>query len=109
MLYLSSQAAELQNYTPARKISMSLDSTARKEVADFFASPRIHQSVTLDAGPKYGEIEVSYAEYGRQKDPSQSEMPTALFTPGMFGSRYLGAFMDVFGEKHGVRILVPDR
>ena len=88
---------------------MSVEQNARKDVTDFFASPRIHQSVTLNAGPKYGEMNVSYAEFGRQQDSSNEELPTALFTPGMFGSRYLGAFMNVFGEKHGVRILVPDR
>lgn len=83
--------------------------TTRKEVAAFLANPRIHQSVTLNAGPKYGEIDVGFAEYGCQQDASGADTPTVLFTPGMFGSRYLGAFMHVFGEKHGVRILVLDR
>ena len=88
---------------------MSATSGARKEAEDFLANPRFHLSVTVNAGAKHGDITVSYADYGRQQESSEAQIPTILFTPGMFGSRYIGAYMHVFAEKHNVRVLAPDR
>ena len=88
---------------------MSATRGARKEAEDFLANPRFHLSVTVNAGAKHGDINISYADYGKQQVSSEAQVPTILFTPGMFGSRYIGAYMHVFAEKHNVRVLVPDR
>lgn len=97
---------------------MSANPTARQEAEKYLANPRFRQLVTVDSGTKYGEIEIGYAQYGyhdTSQDPSQgdtqgdAELPTVLFTPGMFGSRHCGVFMHIFAEKHKVRVLVPDR
>lgn len=97
---------------------MDTGRTARKDAEEYLANPRFHQSTTVDSGVKYGEMTISYADYGFHRDAHENavgdaggntEIPTVLFTPGMFGSRYIGVYMHVFAEKHKVRVLVPDR
>uniref|UniRef100_A0A8H7THW0 AB hydrolase-1 domain-containing protein n=1 Tax=Bionectria ochroleuca TaxID=29856 RepID=A0A8H7THW0_BIOOC len=88
---------------------MTADNTALNAAAEYLANPRFHQTITIPSGGKHGDVLISYSECGHLDSSSDAETPTILFTPGMFGSRYLGTFMHAFGQKHGVRVLVPDR
>lgn len=97
---------------------MTANRAARQEAEKYLANPRFHQFVTVDSGTKYGQLEIAYAEYGchgASEDASHNsahgdaDLPTALFTPGMFGSRHCGVLMHAFAEKHRVRLLVLDR
>ncbi|KAI6785919.1 uncharacterized protein J7T54_006258 [Emericellopsis cladophorae] len=85
---------------------MDTPRTPRDEAAEYIANPRFHQSVTLPARDDHKEMLISYAEYGCESDANN---PTILFTPGMFGSRYVGMFMHAIAAKNKVRVLVPDR
>ncbi|KAG9255102.1 Alpha/Beta hydrolase protein [Emericellopsis atlantica] len=80
--------------------------TPRDEAAEYIANRRFHQSVTLPARDGHKKMLISYAEYGYEGD---ANTPTILFTPGMFGSRYVGMFMHAIAAKNKVRVLVPDR
>ena len=85
---------------------MTTARTPREESEAYLANPRFHQSLTLPVCDDHDEMTVSYAEYGFEGD---ANTPTILFTPGMFGSRFIGAFMHAITAKHKVRVLVLDR
>jgi hypothetical protein len=87
---------------------MTTACTPREEAEAYLANPRFHQSLTLAACADHGEIVLSYAEYGCAEE-GDADAPTILFTPGMFGSRYVGVFTHAIATAHNVRVLVPDR
>ena len=94
---------------------MATERTARQLADEYLSNPQFHQEITFNAGDKLGELKVSYGEFGVKADAdsersaSGGDVPTILFTPGMFGSRYNGVVMHAIALKHRVRILVPDR
>lgn len=91
---------------------MSVNPESRdSEAIQYVSSPRFHHTFTLPASSEHSDdLTVSYADLGRVPDPDGTEsIPTVLFMPGMYASRYLGVAMHVIAEKLGVRVLVVDR
>jgi hypothetical protein len=89
--------------------AMAVDpSSPRAFALSFISNPRFHQNFTIGATPTHGPLNVSYAEYGKEQNESQT-IPTLLLMPGMFSSRYLGLGIHVIAEKLEVRLLVVDR
>lgn len=85
---------------------MATDASLERQALDHIASERFNQRYTLAATPEHGDLTVSYAYVGGDLNP---DLPTVLFMPGMFASRYLGIFLDAVAVKLGVRIIAIDR
>jgi hypothetical protein len=89
----------------------SVGESLPSRAADYIAHDRFHRRFVLPATADHGELQVSYADVGRlpKQDDRGTRHPTVLFIPGMFGTRYLGAWMHTIAEKLGVRVLMVDR
>lgn len=88
---------------------MSANSSSPASIAqDYVSNPRFHQTLKLEPTATHGTLDVTYAEFGREPDEA-SAIPTILFMPGMFASRYLGLALHPIATKLGVRVLVVDR
>ncbi|KAH6670447.1 Alpha/Beta hydrolase protein [Halenospora varia] len=78
-----------------------------KDKAYLLISPiTYHQSFTVPATSTHEALKVSYAVVGR---PLGEDAPTILFCAGMFGSRWMGVWLNHVAEKTGVRVLFIDR
>ncbi|KAF4633243.1 hypothetical protein G7Y89_g4874 [Cudoniella acicularis] len=78
-----------------------------KDQAYEIISPiRFHQSFKIPATDSHGPLKVSYAIAGK---PLGGDVPTILFCAGMFGSRWLGVWLDHIAAKTGVQVLFIDR
>lgn len=89
----------------------------------YLAHPRFHQTFTLPATAEHGALVFSYAEAGREGrrrergengedvDKADEDIPTVLFIPGMFASRYVATWPAVHAvaSRMGVRVLAVDR
>lgn len=82
------------------------DDTAKARALEYISNPRFHQRYVLPANADHGDLVFSYADIGREASPG---LPTVLFMPGMFASRYLGVYLHVMADKLGVRLIVVDR
>lgn len=90
------------------------------QAEEFLADLHFHQTIIIPACDDYGELTISYADYGicenetnapcvTHDSSDREETPVVLFMPGMYASRYLGCFMHFIARKHGVRLLFVDR
>ncbi|KAE8147666.1 hypothetical protein BDV25DRAFT_159840 [Aspergillus avenaceus] len=85
---------------------MSTSPSARDSALSYISNSRFHRRFTLPATTDHGPLTISYADLGADPDLNP---PTILFMPGMFASRYLGAFFHTIAKNYGVRVLVVDR
>ncbi|CAN8096731.1 unnamed protein product [Discula destructiva] len=80
---------------------------------DFVKDDRMNREFTLPATATHDALNVSFADVGRLPEPplaaSSADLPTVLFIPGMFASRYIGPHLHDIADKLGVRVLVVDR
>ncbi|EED23088.1 conserved hypothetical protein [Talaromyces stipitatus ATCC 10500] len=84
--------------------------TPRTIAAEYISQRHFHRRFVLPRTETHGELAVTYADVGVQPDTTTSNhVPTFLFIPGMFGSRYLGVYIHAIAEKFGVRVLCVDR
>ena len=79
--------------------------------AAYLSHPRFNQTHTFPASPTHPELQISYADVGRQPSPSTSsdDIPTVLFIPGMFATRFSAVWLHPIAERSGVRVVVVDR
>lgn len=86
---------------------MSISETSPEEQAINITAPRkLHQIFTLPDTDKHGKLKVTYAIAG----PDIGEdVPTILFCGGMFGTRYMAMWYNLFAEKQRVRMIFIDR
>lgn len=82
---------------------------SRTLAAQYIAQRRFHRRFILPKTTSHDQIPVTYADVGIEPDTSSAPVPTFLFMPGMFGSRYISVYMHAIAEKLGVRVLVVDR
>ena len=74
----------------------------------FLTLPRYNKEVIIPQSDTHDALTISYADLGRQSEAGSS-VPTVLFIPGMFGTRFSMAFLDPLAEKMGVRLITADR
>ncbi|RLM00574.1 hypothetical protein CFD26_108442 [Aspergillus turcosus] len=58
---------------------------------------------------EHGKLRVTYADVGIHPGTDGHPVPTVLFIPGMFATRYVGILMHAIAVKLGVRVLLIDR
>jgi hypothetical protein len=86
---------------------MSILTTSPEEQAINLIAPRkLHQIFTLPDTDRHGILKVTYAIAG--PDIGQN-VTTILFCGGMFGTRYMAAWYNLFAEKQRVRMIFIDR
>lgn len=91
--------------------------SAKAQAMSYINHPRIHQRFTLPATTDHEALTVTYADVGRSPPTTTTlgsnsvvvSLPTLLFIPGMFVSRYIGVPIYAVAEKWGVRVLIVDR
>lgn len=86
---------------------MSITTISPEEEAINLIAPRkLHQIFTLPATDEHPIVKVTYAIAG----PDIGEdVPTILFIGGMFGTRYMAMWYNIFAEKQRVRMIFIDR
>ncbi|KAJ5142653.1 uncharacterized protein N7515_001440 [Penicillium bovifimosum] len=80
----------------------------RSFALSYVSNSRFHSSFTFDSATTSGPLKVTYGEYGRAPNEHDT-IPTLLFMPGMYSSRYIGICLHRIAEKYGVRVVVVDR
>lgn len=87
----------------------------RAQAIEYISNDRFHRLFTLPATSDHEALTISYSDVGRAPEPGpdqtsdDADLPTILFMPGMFASRYLGISFHPIAEKLNVRVLVVDR
>lgn len=84
----------------------------RAQAVEYLSNDRFHRRFTLPATSEHEALTVSYSDVGRapgQASDDDADLPTILFMPGMFASRYLGISFHPIAKKLNVRVLVVDR
>lgn len=81
----------------------------RTIAAEYIAQRHFHRRFILPQTATHGDLPVTYADIGKRPETSIEDVPTFLFMPGMFGSRYVAVYMHAIAEKLGVRVLIVDR
>lgn len=82
------------------------------DAGQYMKQPGFSKTFTLPATADHEALEVGYSDLGRQPTSTggqEDSPPVVLFMPGMFASRFVGAFLDIVGKKLGVRVLTVDR
>lgn len=73
--------------------------------SEYMTQEKFNRRFTLSATEAHGELSVTYAVGGLDRD----DAPTMLFIGGMLGGRYLASIVDYIGTKYAMRIVVTDR
>lgn len=81
----------------------------RTIAAEYISQRHFHQRFILPQTATHGDLPITYADIGKRPETSTENVPTFLFMPGMFGSRYIAVYIHAIAEKLGVRVLVVDR
>ncbi|QGA14021.1 hypothetical protein EYB26_001673 [Talaromyces marneffei] len=81
----------------------------RTIAAEYISQRHFHRRFILARTATHGELPVTYADIGARPDSTAENVPTFLFMPGMFGSRYIGVYIHAIAKKLGVRVLSVDR
>lgn len=90
--------------------SSAPNSASTQSATAYIANERFHRRFILPATAHHDDLTFSYADLGCEPGVNPDTVPTILYIPGMFASRYLGIYpFHAIGEKLGVRILVVDR
>lgn len=85
---------------------MSNISAAEEQAIEAIAPRKLHQIFTLPATDKHEALKVTYSIAG----PDIGEdVPTIFFCGGMFGTRYIAMWYNLFAERQRVRIIFTDR
>jgi len=84
---------------------MALKSPKEQEF-DILSPIKFHQSFKVPPTESHGVLRVSYSITGI---PLGQEAPTILFCAGMFGSRWIGMWLDYLATKTRVRVLFIGR
>lgn len=80
----------------------------RHRALSYISDSRFHHRFSLPATADHDSLNVTYAVAGHTSESPQ-RIPTILFMPGMFASRYMAVQMHAIAAKLGVRVLVVDR
>ena len=84
------------------------DEAAAKEI---LSQPRYNRTFKLPKTASHDELTFSYLDMGKTPatDDESAHVPTILFMPGMFSTRF--AYLTAYrvAEKYGVRVICPDR
>ena len=96
---------------PSSSSASSRPATASSPAATYLSHPRFNRTYTFPASPTHPELQISYADVGRQPSSSISsdDIPTVLFVPGMFATRLSDVGLHPIAERSGARIVVVDR
>ena len=98
---------------PSSSFASSLPTTTSTSspAVTYLSHPRFNQTHTFPASPTHPELQLSYADVGRQPSPSISsdDIPTVLFIPGMFATRFSAVWLHHIAERSGARVVVVDR
>lgn len=81
----------------------------RTTALEYICQRQFHRRFLLPRTANHGELPITYADVGTRPETTNDHVPTFLFMPGMFGSRYLAIYMQAIAERLGVRVLVIDR
>ena len=81
----------------------------RTVAAEYISQRHFHRRFILPQTATHGDLPITYADIGKHPETSTENVPTFLFMPGMFGSRYIAVYIHAIAEKLGVRVLVVDR
>ena len=83
--------------------------TPRTIAAEYISQRHFHRRFILPQTATHGDLPITYADIGKRPETTTGDVPTFLFMPGMFGSRYIGVYIHAIAEKLGVRVLIVDR
>ena len=79
------------------------------QAVEYISQACFHRRFILPATAEHEELPVTYADVGVFPETKRDNVPTILFIPGMFATRYLGVLLHKIAAKIGVRVLVIDR
>lgn len=80
--------------------------TAADEAIETVCARHLHQCLWLPESQSHGKLRITYSTTSNFHDTT---LPTLLFCPPMFGSRWLAVDFDHTAKSQGVRIICPDR
>lgn len=79
------------------------------QALEYISQACFHRRFILPATAEHEELTVTYADVGISPETKRDNVPTIIFIPGMFATRYLGVLIHQIAAKNGVRVLVIDR
>lgn len=81
----------------------------RDVAAEYISQRHFHRRFILPQTATHADLPITYADFGKHPETPTQNVPTFLFMPGMFGTRYLAVYIHAIAEKLGVRVLIIDR